>query len=410
MFIFFGVFLLLVGVFEYLCLRFFKQFLCYIPQYKSRKYLLNVYWASLIILYLSLTIFLIFFGFPCKDHELLRKFFLLVSFFMVNIAAKTPMFVLHFMIMPFKNRYHSDKSFFCYKVFQFLGISLSLWVFLLFADAMIFGKHRIVVKHQKIRFETLPPSFEGFRIVHISDLHLGSFAKKNTVKKVVDIIQTLHPDLIVFTGDLVNFVAGEAISWVGLLQTIKAKEGKYAVLGNHDFGHYALCYDENEIEKNTNTLISLLKAMDFTVLADSACILKSGKDSIALIGVHNWNSGRLMSIGNLKKAMQGTENIDFRILLTHDPIHWRKEVEPLTDIQLTLSGHTHGMQMGFGLFNWKWSAYKLVSRYDRGLFSKGDQYLYINQGIGNNGFLGRVGIGAEISVIELQGAKCTEAF
>jgi predicted MPP superfamily phosphohydrolase len=283
-----------------------------------------------------------------------------------------------------------------------VGIVMAAIPFISILYGLLQGKFDYRVIRQPLRFPNLPPEFHGFTIVQISDAHLGSFLdNKKPVHKAIDMINGLNPDIVVFTGDLVNNYADEAESWIGVFSEIKAKYGKYSILGNHDYSDYVKWASKQGKAANMERLKAIHKEMGFRLLLNEHEKISLGNTQFALIGVENWGKPPFPQYGDLKRAVAGTEEMPFRVLLSHDPSHWDLEVLGLTNIDLTLSGHTHGMQFGIEIAGIKWSPIKY--RYPRwgGLYSEGQQHLYVNRGFGYLGFPGRVGMPPEITLIEL---------
>lgn len=269
---------------------------------------------------------------------------------------------------------------------------------------MLEGRFDFRITQHKMSFKHLPSSFSGLRIVHISDTHLGSFYKNfGAVEEAFSMIQGLRPDLIVFTGDMVNNYADEIDGWEPYFAKLQAKYGKFAILGNHDYGDYVGWSSEEAKQKNHQELLRGYEKMDFKLLLNQNQTIKIDGQAISLIGVENWGHGRFSKYGDLNKAMNGA-NQDFKILLSHDPSHWDAQVIDKTDIALTLSGHTHGMQFGIEVPGIKWSPAQYQYPRWGGVYKEGDQRLYVNRGFGYIGFPGRIGIAPEITLIELNRA------
>ena len=264
------------------------------------------------------------------------------------------------------------------------------------------------IRNVDLSFENLPKKFHGLRIVQISDLHLGSWASTRPMEEVSEMIQDLSPDLVVFTGDLVNFSTAEAYRFREILKRIQAPHGVYAILGNHDYGDYVTWPDETGWQKNLDDLYRFYEQIGWKLLNNENILLSKGEDELAVIGVENWSANsRFRSNGNLGKALTGIEDVPFKLLLSHDPTHWEVEVSnKYPGIDLTLSGHTHGFQFGVEFRNFKWSLAQYVYKYWAGLYSNissgREQYLYVNRGLGMVGYPGRVGILPEITVITLE--------
>ncbi|HYC38878.1 MAG TPA: metallophosphoesterase [Chitinophagaceae bacterium] len=265
------------------------------------------------------------------------------------------------------------------------------------------NKYRYRVRRQQLSFTNLPDSFRGLRIAQISDIHAGSFNDRESVLRGVLKIQELQPDLILFTGDLVNNIADEMDDYAEVFARLRAPMGVYSVLGNHDYGDYVSWTSRSEKEKNLERLKQVHAAMGWRLLLNEHVVLEKGSDKIALLGIENWSAkARFPKYGDLQQAHRGTENFPFKILLSHDPSHWKAEVCRLyPDVDLMLSGHTHGMQFGVEIPGLKWSPVQYVYREWAGLYENANQRLYVNRGFGFIGYPGRVGILPEITLLEL---------
>ena len=290
-------------------------------------------------------------------------------------------------------------------------------------STLIYGfgnKYSYQLKKMQMAFSNLPAAFKGLKIVHISDIHSGSFADKAAVQRGVDKILAVKPDLILFTGDLVNNLAEEMNDYKEIFSRLNAPLGVFSILGNHDYGDYVKWDDDDDEHKKKEELegkklwtakqhenLEQLKivhtSMGWRLMMDENVILEKGDDKISLLGVQNWSSKvRFPKYGDLQKAYSGLEKESFKILMSHDPSHWDAEViKDYPDINLMLSGHTHGMQFGVEIPGFKWSPVQYVYNQWAGLYEKGNQKLYINRGFGFIGYPGRVGILPEITVIEL---------
>ena len=282
------------------------------------------------------------------------------------------------------------------------------------ASALFFGMLRgkynyKVIKHQ-LSFNRLPKDFNGFKIVHISDFHCGSFDNKEKLTYGIDLINKQKPDIILFTGDMVNNIADEILPWKSLISSLNAPYGKYAVLGNHDYGDYNSWNSDEEKIENFKKLITLQNEMGFKLLNNTSEIININQSTIDLIGVENWGSG-FKQKGNLDLALANTKANDFKILMSHDPTHWKEKV--LTHkqhIDLTLSGHTHGMQFGIeipGII--KWSPAKYRYKHWAGIYQEFNQIINVNRGFGFLAYPGRVGIYPEITLITLQTKESSQS-
>ena len=272
-------------------------------------------------------------------------------------------------------------------------------------SAMIEAFH-YKIHNIKIVLPNLPAAFNGLKIVQISDIHAGSFASTLPLEKAVKIILEQNADIIFFTGDLVNSRTNEIIPFMETLSKIKAPMGVFSILGNHDYGNYSKWKNKKDRIRNLQQIIDAHEQLGWKLLMDEHIALKKEDSEIALIGVENWGARmRHPKYGNLKRACMGTEKYPVKILLSHDPSHW--DIQVITqykDIDLTLSGHTHGFQCGVEIPGFQWSPAQYVYKHWAGLYTEGQQQLYVNRGLGFLGFPGRIGILPEITVMELSNA------
>lgn len=277
-----------------------------------------------------------------------------------------------------------------------LGVVMAGLPFFSFMHGFFLGRYNFKVKKIILESSFLPKSFEGLRLVQFSDFHAGSFDNPEEVQKGLKRIQSLNPDLLVFTGDMVNHSYKELDPYHDMLKSLKAKYGKFSVLGNHDY------YGENG-QSDVDALVARQKEMGFLPLINEHRFINVGMDRICLTGVENWGKGPFPKRGRLEKAVEGIDDKEFKILLSHDPSHWELEVKnhPLR-FDLTLSGHTHGMQVGFNLPFLKWSPIKYVYKYWLGHYKEGEENLYVNRGFGWLFFAGRIGMWPEITEFELR--------
>ncbi|MEP2056179.1 metallophosphoesterase [Maribacter litoralis] len=266
------------------------------------------------------------------------------------------------------------------------------------------GKYNFKVLRYNLEFDDLPDSFHGYQITQISDIHSGSFDDRKKIEYAVDLINKQKSDVLLFTGDMVNNMTSEMEPWADLFSTLHAKDGKFSVLGNHDYGDYIPWETEELKHQNLEDLKKLQKDMGFDLLLNEHRYLQKGDDKIALVGVENWGKGGFKKAGDLKKASAQIQENDFKILMSHDPSHWEMEViKDAYHYHLTLSGHTHGMQFGIEIPGWvKWSPVKWRYPYWAGIYKEMGQFLNVNRGFGFLGYPGRVGIWPEITVITLQ--------
>lgn len=283
---------------------------------------------------------------------------------------------------------------------SWLGIGLGTTMF----GTLLYGfsnKYRYQVNNIDLNFDTLPEPFKGLRIVHISDIHSGSFTNKEAVEKGVQKILDAKPDLILFTGDLVNDAAEEMNEYKEVFAKLKAPLGVYSTLGNHDYGDYKAWPSEAEKKANLEQLKAIHGEMGWKLLMNEHVMLERDGHHIAILGIENWGAKGFVQHGRLDLAYAGSEQVPFKILMSHDPSHWDAQVKQYDDIHLTLSGHTHGMQFGVELPGLRWSPIKYLYKQWAGLYEDGAQKLYVNRGFGFLGYPGRVGIMPEITVINL---------
>lgn len=285
---------------------------------------------------------------------------------------------------------------------SWLGIGLGGGLF----SSLLFGftnKYNYQIKKYKLSFRNLPSALKGFKMVHISDIHSGSFNDIKAVGKGVQKVLKENADIIFFTGDLVNDRATEMNDYKELFSTIKAPYGVYSTLGNHDYGDYVQWDSAEAKKKNLEDLKQVHAEMNWRLLMNEHEIIEKDGQSIAIIGIENWSAkGGFQKYGKMKEAYEGTEQIPFKILLSHDPSHWEAEVIlKYPDVDLMLSGHTHGMQFGIENPYFKFSPVQWVYKQWAGLYEIGNQKINVNRGFGFIGYPGRVGILPEITVIEL---------
>jgi predicted MPP superfamily phosphohydrolase len=273
-----------------------------------------------------------------------------------------------------------------------------------FIYGMVRGAYKYRVHNVKVPSPNLPDAFHGYRIVQISDIHTGSFMDTSALHKAFDIIMQQGADLIVFTGDLVNNKAEEANGFEDVYSKLKAPHGVYSVLGNHDYGDYVQWESPEEKRKNLESLKDVHKKAGWRLLMNEHVPIEKDGQKIALIGIENWGGNmHFPKYGRMDLAHRGTEEYPFKILMSHDPSHWEKQVQTeYKNIDLTLSGHTHGMQFGIEIPGFKWSPVKYFYKQWAGLYKQDNQFLYVNRGLGFLGYPGRLGIWPEITVLELQ--------
>jgi predicted MPP superfamily phosphohydrolase len=283
-----------------------------------------------------------------------------------------------------------------------LGIIVAFIPFISIIQGIVKGRFNYQIKKLQLNFSNLPADFNGFTILQISDWHIGSFlGREDKVQEAVDLINKQHADLVLFTGDFVNNVADEMESFVPMVAQIKAPFGVFSILGNHDYGEY-VPWDSAEAHKaNMLKLFKYEADAGFILLRNESVVINKGSDKIGIAGVENWGLPPFPQYGDIDKAMAGIEELPFKIVMSHDPTHWDAKILGKINADLTLSGHTHGMQFGINLPGLKWSPVKWKYPRWAGLYQEGLQYLYVNVGIGYIAFPGRVGFLPEITLFEL---------
>jgi len=266
---------------------------------------------------------------------------------------------------------------------------------------IISGAYDYRIRRQKLVLPNLPQAFHGMRIAQLSDVHSGSFYNHKAVSGGIDMLLREKPDMIFFTGDLVNNVASEMRDYQDIFSRLKADLGVFSTLGNHDYGDYYYGKEDSPVKRrNLQNLIQTHRVMGWDILMDENRTIRVDNEEIAVLGVQNWGTGRFPKKGDLQKALSGTDEKPVKLLLSHDPSHWRAQVLD-TDIDVMFAGHTHGMQFGVRGEHFQWSPAKFVYKEWAGLYKEKNQQLYVNTGFGFLGYPGRVGILPEITIFEL---------
>ena len=338
------------------------------------------------------------------DHVAIKKKQRLISsLYGLTVSSFIPkiIFVIVISILYYSNYIISEKQ--SLIIIPLIGLIAGFLPFFVIAYAIFKSAYHFKVHHVTVTSKHLPKAFNGTKIIQISDLHIGSFNYRyHLLDKAVKKINHETPDFICFTGDLVNNYAWELEGWENTLGQLKATQGKYAILGNHDYGDYSMWPTKQEKAANFDTIKQFFKTINFKLLLNEADIIERDNSKIAIVGIENWGKPPFKQYGNLQKALTDVDAIPFKLLLSHDPTHWTEEVILKTDIALTLAGHTHGMQAGIKIRKKEWSPIKYKYKHWAGLYQINAQYLYVNRGLGWLGFPGRIGMRPEITVIELK--------
>lgn len=373
----------------------------------TNNYIRIGYWVFTLLAYGIILYWILTFNKASRDHQQIQ---LMVSAMMIFVLPKllSVIFLLigdftRFLEFGFKyftakeNYFPERRKFISTTALAAAGIFSALAI-----DGIIFGKYRHTVRKVKLRFKNLPENFKGYKIVQISDVHSGSFFNPQKLQKAIDLINEQDADVVLFTGDMVNNYADEFKPFIPLFKSIKAKDGKFSILGNHDYGDYGAWNSREEKAQNIPTLKNYQAEAGFKMLRNENIALEKNGEKIYLLGVENWGIKPFPQYGDLDKALKGVPEDAIKVLMSHDPTHFDEVVKKhKTNVHLTLSGHTHGMQFGLDLKNIKWSPVKFKYKKWADLYESEGKYLYVNRGFGVIAYPGRVGINPEITVIEL---------
>lgn len=271
---------------------------------------------------------------------------------------------------------------------------------------IITGAHNFQVRRKVIQLPNLPSAFDGILIGQLSDIHAGSLFNKTAIRGGVEMLLAEKPDIIFFTGDLVNSATFEMSEYINIFDRVKAPHGVFSVTGNHDYGNYREWPSPEAKRRNFQDMVAVHKAMGYDLLMNEHRLLQLNGDKIAILGVENWGVGpplRFPKYGKLMDAHARTDEAAVKILLSHDPTHWDAQIRPeFSDIDLTFAGHTHGYQMGVSLGKYTWSPAQYRFKQWAGLYQEGNQYLYVNRGFGCIGYPGRIGMPPELTIVELK--------
>ncbi len=412
-FFIFAIFALILFTIDYITFSGIKNLY---PAVKRRKYIKFLYWSSPVLILIMLLLI------PLIQQILSPVFFFTYFhtisglFFLIYIPKLIFIFfeILQWIYEYAKRAYEKIISHKWQKIdpegikisrSQFLrkaGIVTAAVPFASIAYGILWGRFNFTVRNLTLIYNNLPDSFDGFKLLQFSDFHAGSFINnKDKIKYAVELMNKQNADIILFTGDFVNNMADELSGFADILMDLQAPKGMYSILGNHDYGDYVEWNSIHEKNNNFKYLLDIQRECGFNLLLNNSVKIFNGLDFIEVIGVENWGLPPFPQYGNLEKALSETEEKSFKILLSHDPTHWDEQVLNFTDIDLTLSGHTHGAQFGIEIPGWRWSPVNM--RYKRwgGLYDEGKQKLNVNTGLGFIGFPGRVGMPPEITIIEL---------
>jgi predicted MPP superfamily phosphohydrolase len=285
----------------------------------------------------------------------------------------------------------------------FMGLILSIGLSSSIIYGSLFGTKELSVNKIELRFPDIPKNYDGFKILQLSDTHLGNFLKsKQLLQKVQNETEVINPDIVMFTGDLVNNFSNEFGGYGDVFRKITGKKESYSILGNHDYGNYSTWKSDAGKIENFNQIVAAHQNFGFKLLNNENIIHRLGNDSINIIGVENWGHAPFPQYANLEKAMNGIPEKSFKILLSHDPAHWEEVIKNRGDIALTLSGHTHGLQWGIKKAGITFSLGYLARKEWGGLYKFDKSQLYVNTGLGTVGIPWRINMPAELTVITLK--------
>lgn len=391
--IFFFAFVFLIELISY----FGARKLIYLLQIKTRRYITSLY----LLFSFSISGLLIY---SFSNTELIRQsrnytfFFIVISLTILNLLPKSFFAIMTLLSTGFRSLGRKQ-----FQVIILAGsLLISFALILSIAHGIFIGRFNIRVEKQNLYFSNLPKQFDGFKIVQISDLHLGSFGNNPKVlAQAVQMIEKLQPDLLLFTGDIVNNFSDEYNGFTPWLKQLSGRYGKYAIQGNHDYGDYFNWPDTLSKRQNLNQIKAGLVNAGFKLLQNQSVNISVKDTSISLIGVENWGHPPFPQYADLEVAMRGIPENSFKILMSHDPAHWEAKVVHQTNISLTLSGHTHGGQFGIKIAGIEFSPIYLYQKDWGGLYQSGNQLLYVNRGLGTVGFPGRIEMRPEITLLTL---------
>lgn len=374
----------------------------------SSPLLLPIYFSITAIIVISV---LIYFNFKLRERLRIPRQLLMANFFLLFIPK---FFISIFLLIEDAVRLvKSGINLIGGNAFNFglarsitwdwIAIGFTGLIMIAFVYGALFNVYNYKLRKVNLKLMKLPKSFNGLKVVQISDIHSGSLSDKKAVQKAIDKINNTNPDLIFFTGDLVNNIAVEALEFVDVFAQLKAKHGVYSILGNHDYGDYMLWNNDEDKINNLDHLKSLHQKMGWRLLLNEHVHIEKDGEKIIVAGVENWSArGRFHSYGKLENALHGIQDAFTVLLLSHDPSHWEAEIlEHPAKVDITFSGHTHGMQFGIEFWKLKWSPVKYFYKQWAGLYENAGQYLYVNRGFGVIGYPGRVGILPEITLFTL---------
>jgi uncharacterized protein len=359
---------------------------------RYKKYFQTIYGIYSLLLFLT---FIFLYIYPNKPRDVSNYsfYFYFNAILFIDFFTKLPIFFTGIISLFIKRN----------RTLNFTSLIIALGICLSMFYGFILGNKQIKTSEVQLEFSNLPTGFHEYRIVQISDAHLGSFQKSKLVlSKISKKINEIKPNLILFTGDLVNNFAYETEGWEPIFQEITSITESYSILGNHDYGDYTQWKNDDLKIKNLTDIVTSHQKLGFQILRNQNTILKSGNDSIFLIGVENWGHAPFPQYADLEKASENIPENAFKILMSHDPAHWESQIQNKENIELTFSGHTHGLQWGIYAAGIPFSLAYLTRKNWGGLYQSRNNFLYVNTGSGMVGIPWRIDMPAEITVITLK--------
>lgn len=362
---------------------------------KHKNHLKHIFWSYSLIIILT---FVFLYIYPNHPRQATNYSFYLIfnDILIIDFLTKFLLAATYLSYFPFRKRRKA-------KIVLVGGVILSLGIVLVLLYGSFIGKQQIKINRIELKFPNLPEQFDNYSVLQFSDFHLGSFGKStHLIQTAKDKIKEINPDIIFFTGDLVNNFSDETAGWEKIFLEINASDNSYSILGNHDYGNYTNWKDEKSKTENFNAIVSAHKNLGFRLLRNEHVVIKSGTDSIFLAGVENWGHPPFPQYADLEKALQNIPEDAFTILLSHDPAHWESQIKGREKIELTLSGHTHGLQWGLKTAGIPFSFSYFTRKNWGGLYEFNNSYLYVNTGFGSVGIPWRIDMPAELTVFKLK--------
>ncbi len=331
-----------------------------------------------------------------RESKMYSLYYIFNGILILDFISKIPLSLFYLFSLLFSKGQQRN-------VVNWMGVVLSLCIASTIAYGSVFGKNELATKRIDLKFKNLPKAFDNYKIVHFSDIHLGSFiGSKQLLNKVQEQTEKINPDIIFFTGDLVNNFSYELLGYETVFSKITKNGNSYSILGNHDYGNYSRWNSETEKDKNFLALTDAHQNFGFDLLRNENRVIHAGSDSIFILGVENWGHPPFPQYAELDSALQNVPNNAFKILLTHDPAHWESQIAGKENIELSLSGHTHGLQFGAITAGIPFSLSYFVRQNWSGLYQTDENLLYVNTGLGTVGIPLRIDMPPELTVITLK--------